>query len=246
MGIARASDYGDTFAHLYDSWYSEVSDVAGSVAALSGLAAGRRVLELGVGTGRIALPLAQTGLSVVGLDASQAMLAQCRAKPGTPELSLLCGDMACLPVVGAFGLVFVNFNTFFNLVTESAQRACLAAVSGLIADAGTFVVEAFVPSGEPAGVEYHESDRDDGDGGRVLTVSTRDPRAQTVTGVHIHTPAVGPTQRLPWSIRYLHPSQLDELCTDVGLTLVSRWGDWAQTPFTSVSEAHISVYTLVP
>ncbi len=243
MGLSRASGYGDTFAHVYDRWYGDMTDVEATVAALAKVAGGHRVLELGVGTGRIAIPLAASGLQVVGLDASLAMLGRCRAKSGAVEPTLVCADMACLPLVGTFDLVFVNFNTFFNLATQSAQRSCVERVAGLIGESGSFVVEAFVPSPEPADLEYHETERGDGEGGRVLTVSTRCPLEQTVTGVHIHTPAQGPVDRLAWTIRYLHPPQLDELCADAGLALTERWSDWTRAPFGPGSERHISLYT---
>ena len=232
------------FASVYDEWYHDISDVAATVATSLDVANGRPILELGVGTGRIGIPLARAGARVVGLDSSHAMLTQCRAKLGGAGLLIVRADMARIPLVGEFGLVLVTFNTFFNLTTPAAQESCMRRIAGALAPDGALLIEAFVPTDEPDAVEYRETQRSDRAGGRVLTTSTRDPGTQTVTGVHIHTPTEGTIARLPWSIRYLHPRQIDDLCAAHGLQLAERWSDWNRSPFDSSSAHHVSLYRL--
>lgn len=237
------ASYGDTFAAVYDDWYGNVSDVASTVAALARWARGGPVLELGVGTGRLALPLGARGVPLVGLDASAAMLAICADKRAGEPVHLVCGDMAAPPLAAPFSMVFVAFNTFFNLDSAQAQQACLARVAELLAPGGSFFVETFVPSPEPAHRDYREETRDDGARGTILTTTVRDPAGQTLRGVHIHSPAAGPTRRLPWSLRYLYPGQLDELCAAAGLPLADRWETWAGDAFSpSESPHHVSRY----
>ena len=229
---------------MYDDWYTDVSDIDATVTTVHRWAEGGLVLELGVGTGRLALPLAARGCRVVGLDASMAMLARCGAKRTTERLTLVCADMAALPLVARFDVVFVAFNTFFNLDTAQAQRRCLQRVVALLRPGGSCFVEAFVPTAEPPEREHREMSREDGAGGRVLTTAVRDPAAQTVVGVHIHSPAAGPVARLPWSIRYLHVDQLDELAHEAGLVLADRWAGWTGEPFSAEeSPHHVSRYT---
>lgn len=244
MAEDHPSSYGDTFVDVYDSWYQNISDIDANVSTVLEVAAGREVLELGVGTGRIALPLVLAGASVTGLDASRAMLARCRAKPGSEKLRLVCADMADTPVNGPFGVVFVSFNTFFNLTAERAQQACVERVAALLHPGGSFLVEAFVPSPDPPTSEYHESARSDDAGGTVLSVTVRHPTAQIARGVHVHTTSTGDTISLPWAIRYLHIAQLDTLCGSAGLNLVERWSDWSRQPFGSADSRHVSHYQL--
>ncbi len=247
MALEDAAAYGETFAGIYDAWYSDITDVDATVHTLNELVLrGSISLELGVGTGRLAIPIAKLGHSVVGVDASASMLARCAAKAPGPNLGLVQADMAALPFGGArFGMAFVAFNTLFNLTCGQAQRRCLANVVAALAPGGRLVVEAFVPSPEPTQRFYDETARSDGHGGRVLTTSLRDPKTQVVSGVHIHQPAGGPVARYPWQIRYLHPGQLDQLCAANGLRLQDRWSTWDKQPFTTTSERHITVYQLV-
>src|SRR5690606_35670585 len=123
--------YGDAFADVYDDWYADVSDVAGTVEAIARLAGGGPVLELGIGTGRLALPLAAAGVEVHGVDASDAMVERLRAKPGCDAIPVLVGGFAeALPSVEAgFAVVFVVFNTFLNLVAPGAQARCVERVA---------------------------------------------------------------------------------------------------------------------
>jgi len=247
----EAWSYGDAFADVYDDWYADVSDVAATTAVLAelALAAGGPVLELGVGSGRLAVPLADRGLTVWGLDASTAMLERLRARPGGDRVRAVVGDMAD-PVAAlaatpgapsAFGLVACTFNTLFLLTSEEAQQACLRAAAGLLGPGGAVVVEAIVPAEGLAGVEQVlepktiEVDR------VVLTVSRHDPARQRVTGQHIELRESG-TRLRPWVLRYLRPAQLDALAATAGLGLESRWAGWDRCPFDTTSTAHVSVY----
>lgn len=234
--------YGEAFADVYDEWYERVSDVEATVERVAALAGAGAVLELGVGTGRLALPLAGRGVDVWGLDASPSMLARLRAKAGGAALHVVRADMAApaLRPGPRFAVVFCAYNTFFNLDTEARQAACLRGAAELLAEGGRVVIEAFVPAeGEhrPDGVTVRsiEADR------VVLSVSQRDPTAQVALGQFVELRADGIRLR-PWRIRYLHPGQLDELARAAGLALEARWSDWDGTPFTDASEQHVSTY----
>lgn len=243
MATPHPGAYGDTFAEVYDSWYGSISDAEATASLVAELAAGRRVFELGVGTGRLAIPMTRFGLDVVGIDASVTMLRRCATKRGGGAVTPVCADMAALPLrPAAFGLGVVGFNTFFNLITAQAQARCLRDAASALDAGGSFLLEAFVPGPDPIEPEYGESARSDDAGGRILTTSVRNPGDQTVRGVHIHTPATGPTKRLPWAIRYLHADQLDDLCLQAGLELVDRWRSWDREPFDSEADVHVSHY----
>ncbi len=243
--------YGDAFADVYDDWYGTAFDTDGAVALLGTLAARGPVLELGVGTGRLALPLAALDLALVGLDASARMLEQLAAKPGSDAISTVLADMAevgaavraaggSVPPDG-YALVFSAYNTFLNLDTEAAQRRCLAGVSSLLAADGVLVVEAYVPA-PPEDVPRTSIDvaRVTSDA-VVLTCTEHDPANQHVTGQHVEL-RDGSVRLRPWSVRYLTPEQLDALAADAGLVLEERWQDWRATPFDDDSASHVSVY----
>ena len=237
------TSYGEAFADVYDDWYERISDVDATVAAVGALAGDGAVLELGVGTGRLALPLAAAGVETWGVDASAPMLARLRAKPAGTGVRVVQGDMAALPLRPGprFAVVFVAYNTFFNLQTEVAQRACLRSCAELLRPGGCLAVEAFVPTaveevpGGPVSVRSITPDE------VVLSVATRDPTAQLVTGQFVELRESGVRLR-PYRIRYLYPAQLDELAVDAGLALVERWADWAGAPFDGDSPNHVSVY----
>ncbi len=242
-----ASSYGDAFADVYDDWYAELGDVSKCVEAVCDVVGDRTdslgsrglVLELGVGTGRLAVPLQQAGIEVVGLDASSAMLAQLATNAAPDHLPAVQGDMARLPLRGPFTCVLVGFNTLFNLTTEAAQRALFREVARVLAPGGFFVAELFVPAREddvpdavvePAQVSVDRV---------VLTASIRDRAAQVVEGQHIEITEAGIRLR-PWSIRYASPDQLDEMATAAGLALAHRHGSWDGAAFTEQHDAHVS------
>lgn len=240
------STYGDGFADVYDEWYGGVSDAAACTTRLCELLAssgGGPLLELGVGTGRLALPLAAAGVEVHGIDASAAMLDRLRAKPEAEALHLTCGDMADLPLdhPPPFGVVLVAFNTFFNLPTEAAQRQCVERVASVLGPEGSLVLEAFVPveAGAAAGgaLVPHRITADE----VVLNASLHDPDAQTITGQHIQVTERGIRLR-PWHLRYATPSQLDAMAAAAGLVLAERHADWLGGEFGPDSGVHVSVY----
>lgn len=233
--------YGESFADVYDDWYSDVSDVDATVAGIGALAGGGPVLELGVGTGRLALPLAATGVAVTGIDASPAMLDVLRAKPGAEAITLIEADMADPPVeAGAFAVAFAAFNTFFNLTTAEAQRRCAAALARAVRPGGCVVIEGFVPPDDgltDGGVSVREITADRA----VLSASQHDAAAQVIRGQHIDISAAGVRMR-PWELHYRTPPQLDELFAAAGFERERRDGGWSGEPFTAAADVHVTVY----
>ena len=149
-----ADTYGESFADVYDDWYADVSDVDATVATIARLAGDGPVLELGVGTGRLAIPLAAAGVRVVGVDASPSMLRLLADKPGADAVTVVLADMAHLAegpgaeeiaAAGPYTVAFAAFNTFFNLATPDDQRRCLEGVFDLLVPGGVLVIEGFVP-----------------------------------------------------------------------------------------------------
>jgi SAM-dependent methyltransferase len=248
------SRYGDAFADVYDDWYDDAFDTEGAVTTLTRLAGPGPVLELGVGTGRLALPLAEAGLTVVGLDASARMFEKLAAKPGAERVRTVRADMADVgaAIMAADGnripragyrLVFCAYNTFLNLDTEDAQRRCLSGCAELLAPDGALVVEAYVPAA-PEDVPRTSLDvaRVTTDA-VVLTATEHDPVNQVVTGQHMEM-RDGEVRLRPWRVRYLTPEQLDAMAADAGLALGERSQDWRGTPFDDDSDTHVSVYRL--
>ncbi|MDP9020221.1 MAG: class I SAM-dependent methyltransferase [Actinomycetota bacterium] len=238
-----ASTYGERFADVYDDWYGDVSDVEATVEAVAGLAGDGPVLELGIGTGRLALPLKAAGLEVHGIDASPAMLERLRAKPGGKAVPVVIGDFAdvAVEVPGGFAVVLVAYNTLFNLGSAAAQRRCFANVARRLRPGGALVVEAFVPPAASEGPDAAvtpsvvEHDR------VVLQVTRRDPAAQTVDGSVVSITEHGIRLR-PWHIRYASPDELDAMAGAVGLSPAERWSGWRGEPFGPGSDRHVSVY----
>jgi SAM-dependent methyltransferase len=240
-----ASTYGDSFADVYDDWYHGISDVDLAVVELLDLAAGGPVLELGVGTGRLAVPLAEAGLAtgvvVVGIDASAAMLARLAWRdPGT-LVTTIHGDIRHDLPDGPFGLVFAAYNTLFNLTDEQAQTRCFVDVADRLRPGGRFVIEAFVPDdpprrGDSVTVRSLAADR------VVLSVSVDDPDHQSAAGQFVELTEAGGVRLRPWSIRYSTPAQLDEYARAAGLALEQRWASFGRTPFDDDSARHVSVY----
>jgi SAM-dependent methyltransferase len=237
------TSYGEAFADVYDDWYEAISDVQATVDRVVALASGGPVLELGIGTGRLALPLAARGVEVWGLDASASMLALLRAKPDAGSLRVLRADMAAPPLRAAprFAVVFCAYNTFFNLQTEAAQVACLRSSAAALGDGGRLAIEAFVPTDADEGREGPVSVRSIEVDHVVLSVASRDVRTQVVSGQFVELSEAGVRLR-PYRIRYLYPTQLDELAAAAGLRLVERSADWAGSAFTADSPNHVSVF----
>lgn len=245
MDDYRPETYGESFADVYDEWYGDVSDVDATVAGVARLAEGGPVLELGVGTGRLAIPLAATGLEVVGVDASPAMLTRLAAKPGGDRVRTIEADMATLRTdPDHFAVAFAAFNTFFNLTDDDAQAACVASLAAALRPGGCVAIEGFVPPADGLN-DGGVSVRDLTVQRAVLSLSKHDAGAQVIRGQHVDITADGITMR-PWMLHYRTPSQLDELFSDHGFSLESRSADWAGAPYLVASETHVSVYRLAP
>ena len=241
MDLTDPRRYGESFADVYDDWYSSILPIDGAVDFLCAHARGRPTLELGVGTGRLAVPLAASGMNAIGIDASRAMLDRLRAVDTDGRIPLLIGDMAAPGLRDAtFGLVFVAYNTLFNLSSASAQEQCLWEVHRLLRPGGELVVEAWVPRPDSMPVSGSSQRALPGDGG-VTATTFHDRTTQVISGEHLE---VGPDgeRRRPWLIRYLSPDQIDELAHGAGLTIVERWADWHESPFDAASDNHVSVY----
>ena len=240
MDDYTASTYGERIADVYDSFYGSV-DVELRMDVLGELAAGGRALELGTGTGSFALPLAERGVDVHGIEISEAMVEELRAKEGGAGVPVTIGDFADVEVEGTFSLVYVLNNTFFMLTEQEAQVRCFENVAAHLDASGVFLVDAFVP-------DVTRFDRGQEVRTRLpdletvrLDVSTHDPMRQLVDFRHVLLSEAG-IRVYPARLRYAWPSELDLMARLAGLRLRERWGDWRRGPFTSTSHAHVSAY----
>ncbi|MBW3634162.1 MAG: class I SAM-dependent methyltransferase [Chloroflexi bacterium] len=232
--------FGEDSAETYDD--SSRGDEDATVLFLEHLARGGPALELAIGTGRIALPLAARGVPVDGIDFSPAMVAKLRAKPGGDQIPVTMGDFADVPVSGAYRLIFVVFNTLFNLLTQDDQVRCFENVAAHLTDDGVFVVEAFVPTYLTRLRDDQYVDAERIDVGEVrLDVGRHDPVAQRLDESHVVLSSAG-VRLYPIVARYAWPSELDLMARIAGLRLKNRWSGWEHEPFTAASRRHVSVY----
>jgi trans-aconitate methyltransferase len=217
-------------------------DETAAVAFLEPLAGSGPALELGIGTGRIALPLAARGIRVDGIDFSPAMVDELRTKPGGDQLSVTIGDFADVPVAGAYRLIYVVFNSLFNLLTQDDQIRCFENVAAHLTSDGTFVIEALVPAFlyEKSNHQYVEAEAIEVNAVR-LDVLRHDPATQMIEESHVLLSEAG-IRFNPVVQRYSWPSELDLMARIAGLRLKQRWGGWYQQPFNSDSRLHVSVY----
>jgi SAM-dependent methyltransferase len=216
-------------------------DVVGpAVDFLVELAGAGRALELGVGTGRIALPLAERGVPVHGIDLSEAMLARLRAKPGADAVGTTAGDFATTRVDGTFALAYLVFNTISNLTTQEQQVACFRNVAAHLEPGGCFVIEVGTPSLQllPAGETMRVFAADEGHWG----IDEYDVAAQGLISHHFSVAEDGRVERSSIPFRYTWPAELDLLAHLAGMRLSQRWADRDRPPFTSQSRKHISVW----
>jgi SAM-dependent methyltransferase len=239
-GSRPVDSFGEDMAAVYDA--EPRGDEVPAVALLEELARGGPALELAIGTGRIALPLTARGVRVDGVDLSPAMVARLRAKPGGARLSVTMGDFADVPVEGAYRLIYVVFNTLFNLLTQEDQVRCFENVAAHLTHDGLFVVEAFVPSflTRLRDDQYVDAERVGIDHVR-LDVGRHDPVAQRLDESHVVLSPEG-VRLYPIVTRYAWPSELDLMARIAGLRLRDRWAGWEREPFISTSRAHVSVY----
>lgn len=236
-----AETYGELYADRYDEWHG--ASAVEAVEALKELAGGGRALELGVGTGRVAIPLADAGVEVHGIDTSPSMVERMRAKPGGGRVRASVGDFADVDAEGEFSLVFVVFNTFFMLLSQEEQLRCFRNAAARLAPGGVFVLEAFFPD-----VSRYEAGQvvrtiSVADDEVILEVSRHDAARQHVASQRVVLGgASGGVRLFPIQIRYAWPSELDLMARLAGLALRERWGGWRREPFDSRSEKHVSVY----
>ena len=239
-GYQPVMSFGEDYARR-DRDFQRGDEVA-AVAFLEQLAGSGSALELGIGTGRIALPLAARGIRVDGIDLSQAMVDQLRTRPGGDQLSVTIGDFADVPVSDTYRLIYVVFNSLFNLLTQDDQIRCFENVAAHLTSDGTFVVEAYVPAFlyQMSNNQYVEAEAVEVDAVR-LDVLRHDPATQMIEESHVLLSEAG-VRLNPVAQRYSWPSELDLMARIAGLRLKQRWGGWHQEPFNSNSHLHVSVY----
>ena len=231
FGERVAATYDDSSEGMFDP--AVVDTVAG---VLAGLAGRGRALELGIGTGRIALPLARRGVPVHGIDMSLAMVARLRAKPGGDTIGVTIGDFATTRVEGTFSLAYLVFNTIMNLTTQEAQVACFRNVAAHLEPSGCFVIEVGVPDlrrlppGQTA-VPFHVSPT-------RWAFDIYDVATQAMSSNYITVD--GGYRSIPF--RYVWPAELDLMAQLAGMRLRDRWEGWTRQPFTSESGQHVSVW----
>ena len=239
--------FGPKLAEVYDDvqHYSKTPsrrDLDAAVALLDSLARGGPALELAIGTGWIALPLAARGVRVDGIELSAAMVGQLRAKPGGEQMSVTIGDMADVTVSGTYRLIFVVANSLFNLLTQEDQVRCFENVAAHLQDDGVFLIEVFRPDFlfrlrdnqyvAAEGIEVDEV---------RLDVARHDPVGQLLDESHVLLTR-DRVRMNPIVTRYAWPSELDLMARIAGLRLRERWGGWNREPFTAESEYLVAVY----
>ena len=239
-GFDDPAFYGDRWADVYDEHHAEM-DPAPAVEFLAGLAGDRSVLELAVGTGRVALPLAARGSPVEGVDASTAMVDRLRAKPGGASIPVVIGDMAEVPAAGPFGLVYLVFNSLFGLLSQARQADCFGNVARVLGPGGVFVIECFVPDLSRFDRGQRVQARAVTEDSAILEVSRHDAAQQRITTQMITFDGQG-THLRPVAMRYAWPSELDLMAQQAGLRLRERYSGWDRQPFEASSRGHVSVY----
>jgi SAM-dependent methyltransferase len=218
-------------------------DEEDAVAFLAELAGAGPALELAIGTGRIGLPLAARGVAVEGIDLSPDMVAQLRKKPGGEDIPVTIGDFSEVPVSGSYRLVYIVFNTFFNLLHQEEQVRCFENVAAHLSADGAFVIEARVPAHIHALPENQYVHAEEVGVDEVwLDVAKYDPVAQRLEETHVRLRPNGGVGLFPIVTRYCYPSELDLMARIAGLRLRDRWGGWNREPFDARSELAVSVY----
>jgi SAM-dependent methyltransferase len=234
--------FGERVAERYDESSADMFEPAvvdPVVDFLADLAGHGGALELGIGTGRIALPLAQRGIRVHGIDLAGAMAAKLRAKPGAEEIGVTIGDFATTTVDGRFSLAYLVFNTINNLTTQDEQVACFRNVAAHIEPGGCFVIEVGIPAlqrlppGETVRAFHVSATR--------LGFDEYDVVSQGLISHH-YSVVDGKLEVSSVPFRYVWPSELDLMARLAGMTLRERWSGWKREPFTSESTSHVSVW----
>ena len=234
--------FGEDVAARYDASVAgndELESVESTVDFLVALAGDGAALELGIGTGRVALPLRQRGVRVHGIDLSEAMVAKLRAKPGSEDIEVAIGDFATTRIAGTFSVAYLVFNTIMNLTTQDEQVACFQNAAAHLEPGGTFVIEVSIPQLQrlPPGETV-----------RAFHVGTTrlgfDEYDVVTQGEISHHYSVVDGKLEIWSIpfRYAWPAELDLMARLAGMQLRERWSGWKRQPFTGESTSHVSVW----
>jgi SAM-dependent methyltransferase len=234
--------FDERVAATYDESSSEKFDpsaIETTVDFLAALAGDGRALELGIGTGRIALPLARRGVQVHGIDLSNAMVARLRAKPGGEDIGVTIGDFAAAKADGSFAVAYLVFNTIMNLTTQAEQVSCFRNVASHLEPGGCFVIEVSVPDLRrlPPGETLHAFHVSE----TRWSIDEYDVAVQGLTSHHVRS-VEGRIERLSIPFRYVWPSELDLMAELAGMRLRERWADWTREPFTAESRSHVSVW----
>lgn len=242
-GAFDPAEYGRTAASAYDDLYDGLDPTA-AVEAITALARGRRVLEFGIGTGRVALPLAARGLEVHGIEGSPEMVEVLRRKTGGAALPVVVGDFSTSVVAGTFGVVALLINTIYAVPSQDAQVAVFRNAARHLDQGGHFIVEAWVPdvgsfrngtAVRPVQIE---------DGRLELEVARIDVVAQTMRTNKVHLSNDRITL-IPANHRYAWPAEMDLMARLAGMRLQHRWESWARSPYGQSSTGHVSVWTKV-
>jgi SAM-dependent methyltransferase len=238
----RENQFGEGIADRFDERYAHLAEPAvvdPMVDFLAERARGGAALELGIGTGRIALPLALRGLRVHGIELSEAMVARLRAKPGAESVGVTIGDFATTTVEGTFSVAYLVANTIMNLTTQDEQVACFRNVAGHLDPGGCFVIEVLVPGLRrlPPGEVFQPFDVSPSH----LGFDEYDVAQQGLISHHYWIED-GRVEVFSPPFRYVWPSELDLMARLAGMELRERWGGWEREPFTSESNKHVSVW----
>jgi SAM-dependent methyltransferase len=234
--------FGERVAARYDEAAAEMFDPAvldPAVELLAEVAGGGRALEMGIGTGRVALPLARRGVPVHGIELSEAMAARLRAKPDGHVVPVTIGDFATTTVDETFSLVYVVFNTIMNLTTQAAQVACFRNAAAHLEPGGRFVVEVMIPELQrlPVGETFRVFSGSEAS----WVIDEYDVVNQGLVSHHIEMIGDG-WEQVSMPFRYAWPSEFDLMAQLAGMRLRERWGGWYEEPFTAESRSHVSVW----
>ncbi len=232
--------FGELNAEDYDALH-DPGTTDQSVRLISELAGKGRILELAIGTGRVALPLARAGHDIAGIEGSAEMIAKLREKPGGEAIEVVEGDMADVEIEGPFDHAFLVFNTLFNLQSQAAQCACLRNVARVLAPGGSFLVEAFVPEFEGYVGNQRLTSRRMTRDSVWLEAIEHDPVAQMLEFQRVRITGAG-MKLVPLRLRYAWPNEIDLMAQLAGLRREARWGGWQKEPFTAESRMHVTLY----
>lgn len=241
MNGQTPSSYGDSFADVYDRWYENITDREATAAFVAKRAVPELpVLELGVGTGRLVGPMTEAGLTVIGVDASTAMLEICAATH--PSVALICADLATFSPAPPIGGALCAFNTLFNLTGDEDQLSLMIEMGQALTPGAPLIIEAITGFGldlapeQSAGLSEVDPER------TVISATVVDTATQTITGQHVEFLHDNSIKKRNWQLRWSTVEQLDEMAAFAGLELSERYADWSLAPFEPISDKHISVY----